>query len=47
MPVLQLLHKVSVERVAFDDEFWMTMLPTLRDFYVKGLVPILANRLHN
>ena len=40
-------NKVSVERVAFDDEFWMTMLPTLRDFYVKGLVPILVNRLYN
>ena len=44
--VMYTKNEVSVERVAFDNEFWMTMLPTLRDFYVKGLVPILANRLH-
>ena len=40
-------NKVSVERVMFDDAFWMTMLPALKDFYVKGLVPILAKRLHS
>ena len=40
-------NKVSVERVTFDDAFLMTMLPTLKDFYLKGVVPILAKRLYS
>ena len=37
--------KVSVERIPFDENQWMNMLPTLKNFYIKGLVPILGKRL--
>ena len=37
--------KVSVERIPFDETQWMNMLPTLKNCYIKGPVPILAKRL--
>ena len=38
--------KVLVERISFNESHWMTMLPKLKDFYVKELIPILEKRLH-
>ena len=35
-------NEESVERIAFDEKFWMSMTPTLKDFYIRGLVPILV-----
>jgi len=40
-------NEVSVERIAFDETFWVSMTPRLEDFYIEGLVPILVKRLHN
>ena len=40
-------NEVSVERIAFDEKFWMSMTPTLKDFYIRGLVPILVKRIHS
>jgi len=44
--VIYFNKKVSVERILFDENQWIQMLPTLKDFYINGLVPILVKRLH-
>ena len=38
--------KVSVERISFEESHWMKMLPKLKDFFTKRMVPILEKKIH-
>ena len=38
--------KVSVKRISFEESHWMKMLPKLKDFFTKRMVPILEKKIH-